>query len=493
MNALALPDLERVIAEFACQSSAPPVRTNISPIRPTFAGTNTSLATLIDVLAHIPSDAPRGMGNVIGPDGTPVDDYWLGVVFACRREFGPTGEAFVRAWSEQSPRYSAGGFDAAWKAFKADHTNPVTFGSVMMLARSLGWSGDVTTPAVLTPSLARYKLLDRKAIMAIKPTEWLVKGLFPATGMGGIYGPSGSGKSFLAIDLGVSIASGDPWFGRRTTATPVTYVMLEGEAGLQNRLRAWEKQNSAEISAAFKGLIQAFSIASGQDVEDLAAALPVGGVVIIDTLNRASPGLDENNSKDMGQILAGMKRLQEVTQGLVLVVHHTGKDASKGMRGHSSLYAALDGAIEVQRAGANRSWSAAKVKDGVDGESVAFKLKLHSLGFDEDRDEITSCAIEHSSGAITPRKEPSGEGQRAGLRVIRQALCASGVEGFGGCGPTTSCMKVEDAIDEVAASLTALENSRRRSRARGIVQSLINGRHLQTGLDDNEEGWVWWK
>lgn len=495
MNALALVDLERVIGELGTRRSSPPVSANVSPIRPAFAGagTGTSIATLVDVLAHIPSDTPRGMGNVIGPDGQPVEDYWFGVVLACRREFGPHGESVVREWSERSPRYSVDGFDSAWKAFEPDHPNPVTFGSVLVLARSHGWSGDVTSPVIVTPVVSRYKLLSRTAIMAIQPTEWSVKGLFPVTGMGGIYGPSGSGKSFLAIDLAVHIASGKPWFGRRTKATPVAYVMLEGEAGLQNRLIAWERQNSAEISDAFKGLIQSFCISSLQDVEDLAAALPVGGVVIIDTLNRASPGRDENNSKDMGQILAGMKRLQEVTRGLVLVVHHTGKDASKGMRGHSSLYAALDGAIEVQRNGAHRSWNAAKVKDGIDGESVDFSLKLHTLGYDEDYDEITSCAISHGNGTVTPMKEPSGGRQRAALDLIRRTLCASPVQGMGGCGSETACIKVEDAIDEVAGSLTTVERSRRRARARTIVQSLIDGLYLQTGLDDNEEGWVWWK
>ena len=86
----------------------------------------------------------------------------------------------------------------------------------------------------------------------------------------------------------------------------------------------------------------------------------------------------------MGLILAGMKRLQEITGGLVIIVHHTGKDASKGLRGHSSLAAALDGAIEVERTQTSRSWSAAKVKDGEDGKQRAFKLHVVDLGRDGD-------------------------------------------------------------------------------------------------------------
>jgi RecA-family ATPase len=93
-------------------------------------------------------------------------------------------------------------------------------------------------------------------------------------------------------------------------------------------VEAWETHNGKSLPSGFQALAQAFRLTEAQDVEDLAAILPKGGVVIIDTLNRAAPGMDENSSQDMGRILAGMKRLQEVTGGLVLVVHHTGKDAS---------------------------------------------------------------------------------------------------------------------------------------------------------------------
>lgn len=66
--------------------------------------------------------------------------------------------------------------------------------------------------------------------------------------------------------------------------------------------------------------------------------------------------------------------LRLLTDGLVVLVHHTGKDTAQGMRGHSSLFAALDGAIEVKRNNAGRTWTVAKTKDGEDGKTTAFKL-----------------------------------------------------------------------------------------------------------------------
>jgi hypothetical protein len=236
---------------------------------------------------------------------------------------------------------------------------------------------------------------------------------------------------------------------------------------------------------------QPFQLADPEQVQELGALLPSGGVVIIDTFNRAAPGLDENSSQDMGRILAGMKRLQEITGGLVLVVHHTGKDASKGMRGHSSLLAALDGSIEVERTATSRFWSAAKVKDGEDGKQVAFQLHRVVLGTDADGDEISSCAVGPDTIAIFKPSEPSGKSQRSALSTIRRSLSSSSDAGHAGCDPQTHCLKVEDAITEVAATLATVETNKRRNRARTLVQGLTSGGYLQSGIDGSGEAWLW--
>jgi hypothetical protein len=85
-----------------------------------------------------------------------------------------------------------------------------------------------------------------------------------------------------------------------------------------------------------------------------------GGVLCLDTLNRAAPTADENSSRDMGEILEAAKRLQAATGGLVVLVHHTGKDSSRGLRGHSSLFAAMDAAVEVSRDGDRHTFESAE-------------------------------------------------------------------------------------------------------------------------------------
>ena len=457
-----------------------------------------NLADLEDALSYISSDVPRGTGTIIGSDGQPATDYWFGCILSARREYGDAAKEVMRKWSQQSERYGDGsGFEHAWNQYDPNHKKPVTIGSLFKLAQLNGWPGSNLNPFSPAPTYghsrdsARFRLLDRAAIMAQPPLRWRLKGIFPQAGIGAIYGPSASGKSFLGVDLGISIALGDRWFGHRSFAASVTYIMLEGEAGLRNRIQAWEEHNLQQIPSTFMAIAQPFELADPAQVEELAAVAPKDGVVIIDTLNRAAPGLDENSSQDMGRVLAGMKRLQEITGGLVLIVHHTGKDASKGLRGHSSLFAALDGAIEVERSSNSRCWSAAKVKDGEDGKQVLFKLNVIDLGKDSDGDAVTSCAVSEDTGAIFQAKPPSGKHQIVALSAIRRALGASSSTGQGGAPSGSACLRFEEAVTQSAPELVGVEKKRRAARAREAVQGLISSGHLHRGLDDNEEEWVW--
>lgn len=176
-------------------------------------GIDSDLPKLEEALAYVSPDALRGTGSIFNPDGTPSNEYWLGVIFAVRREFGPAGEDVVRNWSKQSPRYLDGsGFNKAWAGYDPSHPNPVTIGSVYKLAHCFGWqqaNAPSMAPATSPPSSPnndRFHLLDRNAIMAQPPLRWRIKYLLPETGIAALYGPSGSGKSYLGIDAGISIA-----------------------------------------------------------------------------------------------------------------------------------------------------------------------------------------------------------------------------------------------------------------------------------------------
>ena len=267
----------------------------------------------------------------------------------------------------------------------------------------------------------RYKLLTGDDLAALPPLAWRVRGVLPAVGLAGLYGPSASGKSFLGFDMAAAIAEGRSWFDCRVEAAPVVYVALEGEAGFKLRAQAWEAYTGRKLPAGLTMVMQPFKLTEPLDVHDLAAVVPAGAVVFLDTLNRAAPTTDENSSRDMGEILEAAKRLQSFTGGLVTLIHHTGKDANRGLRGHSSLFAAMDSAVEVSRDGDRRDWKIAKAKDGADGEKHPFKLEVQTLGNDEYGDPLTSCVITVGDMETAPRQKHFTPSQREGVAAYRLA------------------------------------------------------------------------
>jgi hypothetical protein len=238
-------------------------------------------------------------------------------------------------------------------------------------------------------------------------------------------------------------------------------------------------------------VMQPFQITNPTNVDELSASVPPDSVIIVDTLYRAAPTSDENSSKEMGEILQACKRLQSLIGWLIVLVHHTGKDTTKGARGHSSFFAALDGAIEVQRVSEIRSWSIAGANDEQDGKNFPFEFKLHTLGTDADGDDITSCAIEKRLPNIFVKPPPKGAIQKAAFRAIKEyfANLVSPTHGLAGSPSSTVCLKFEDAVKFLAGTLETTVKHKRNSEARRLLKGLTDSGHLQTGLDANDDAW----
>lgn len=332
----------------------------------------------------------------------------------------------------------------------------------------------------------RYKLLSAHELRELPPLAWRVRGVLPAVGMAALYGPSASGKSFLSFDLAAAIAEGQRWFDCRVEAAPVVYCALEGEAGFKLRAQAWEVSRGRSLPDGLRMMLQPFKLTDFQDVIDLAAVVPAGAVVILDTLNRAAPTADENSSRDMGEILEAAKTLQAACNGLVLLVHHTGKNAAAGLRGHSSLFAAMDACIEVSREGDRREWKVAKSKDGTDGEARPFRLQVETLGVEPTGEAITSCVVVRDNAVeeIRAVKLPQGGNQKLVLDAIAP-LFKDGRMGTPGAPPLRPCIDLEEAIKAGAAKLTC-DNHRRATRTREAITGLI-----ARGVLGCNEGWIW--
>lgn len=337
----------------------------------------------------------------------------------------------------------------------------------------------------------RFRLMTANELAALPPVRWRVRGVLPQEGIAAIYGPPTSGKSFLALDMLAAIATGRPWFGYRVQPAPVMYIALEGEHGIAQRVQAHQSRHGTTERVRF--LAAPLDLRNVQDRAELAreakAAGLAGGVICIDTLAASAPGMDENTSSDMGEVIAALKALQAELGGLVLVVHHAGKDATKGLRGHSSLLGALDAAIEVQRNGDRREWQTSKSKDGADGNAHPFRLDIIELGIDADDGEAnTSCVVaadERQADGVRRATLPGGGNQRLAYDAISAALKDARTFGQASAPPGRPCIELEAAIAAAAARLPC-DSKRRRERAQQAVTGLVSRGNLQ-----HQEGWVW--
>jgi hypothetical protein len=343
----------------------------------------------------------------------------------------------------------------------------------------------------------RYALLSDGDLCKLPPQQWRIKKVLPEKGFAAVSGASGSGKSFAVIDAMQSMAAGRDWFGYKTKPCSVLYCALEGEGGIAGRVAAYRIRHGV-TSQNIRYLVQPFSLLDEADILDLAQAIHANGqgaeVVVLDTLNRAAPGADENDSKSMGQIIAAAKELQTLVGGLVVLVHHVGKDASKGLRGHSSLHAALDAAIEVRRDGDRREWVIAKSKDGEDGEAHPFKLDVVELGTDEDGEPITSCVVhplEQVAEALRRPLPPKSGNQRAVWDTLGEIFRKAGNVKPEGAPDTLPqgrpCITLEAAIEQTRTRLVC-DPKRQTERAQAAIRGLVD-----RGILCHEGGFVWCK
>jgi AAA domain len=317
---------------------------------------------------------------------------------------------------------------------------------------------------------SRFKVLSAAEVAQSAPIAWTIRGLLPKTGLAALYGASGSGKSFLALDMGASIAAGlKEWYGLRISKCPVTYCVLEGEAGMGKRVAAWEAHSQNEIAEMLRFIAQPFDITVASDVQELAAAIRAAGgtdgLIVLDTLNRAAPGADENSSKDMGEIIANAKALQQLTGGLVLLVHHTGKDETKGMLGHSSLFAAMDAVVAVMNSkDKGLSWGVAKSKDDVTGTFYPFRLEQVVVGTDDEGEDVTSCVAVSIAPPFALRKSKQlGQHQQAALQVLGTL--------FESAGEQSANIHMDAAVKAVADAVNA-GPKHKRLRAKEAIEAL---------------------
>jgi hypothetical protein len=143
-------------------------------------------------------------------------------------------------------------------------------------------------------------------------------------------------------------------------------------------------------------------------------------LVVVDTVARAMPGGSENDAQDMGRLVRGADRIKEQTGAAVLLIHHAGKDSTKGARGSSALRAAVDTEIEVTESDGVHIATITKQRDlDTRGQSVAARFLPVPLGKNQWGEIRSACVVEREDVPVVTR-EPGGKAQKAVMAILKR-------------------------------------------------------------------------
>lgn len=416
-------------------------------------------------------------------------DEWLSVGMALHHETQGEGFDLWNDWSELGSKYP--GREVLlhrWSSFGKTHDRTVTARSLVHLANEHGAGINLNGPASAdefeelvgdvslthTPDqVPRFNFEPVHQFSSATALPWIIKGVLPQAGLAVVYGASGSGKSFAVLDMGMAIARGLPWRGKKTKQGRVAYIAAEGADGFRKRIAAYAQHQGVDLSTVPMTVLNAApNLLEKQDAVDVAKGVKASGgadVIIIDTLAQTTPGANENAGEDMGKALGYCKRIHEVTGALVLLIHHSGKDATKGARGWSGVRAACDAELEVVRGEGGRALRLTKNKDGEDGLEWGFDLEVVQIGVDEDLDPITSCVVIETAMPVIgagPLKK-LGPVEKAVNDVIQEFAVAQteGIE----VGPVLA-----EAVKRIEPPADGKRDTRKQ-RARRALEALCTG------------------
>jgi hypothetical protein len=223
---------------------------------------------------------------------------------------------------------------------------------------------------------SRYQLVSIAELMTRPDPTWLIHKVLQAATNSVISAPHASFKSFLVLDMALCVALGRVWCGREVRQGQVVYVCAEGASGMKARIKAWCHDREEEWPERFHFIDEAVQIHNEDDLNAFIVAVKdlLPSLIIFDTLSLCALGLEENSSRDMNLLMASGKRLQDATGAHVMLIHHSSKTG--GIRGSSSIPAAVQTEFELKRERDAVTLTCLKQKDGAEFKPMTFTSRL---------------------------------------------------------------------------------------------------------------------
>ena len=233
----------------------------------------------------------------------------------------------------------------------------------------------------------------------IEDLEPLIEGWLYKDSVARIVGPSGSFKTFVTLDIALSVCNKTNWWGYNINGGPVVYIVAEGARGFRKRARAWMlARNEMKPVSNFYVLprpVQMLDtewLALTQACKDLGAAL-----IIVDTQARVTVGVDENSATDMGRVVDRAERMRRDTGACVAIVHHTGYEGKHG-RGSTAVYGALQTELAVEKDGMTVTIKSSKQKDE---EELEGSWKMREVMLSETEKSLVMAHLDKSDSDDT--------------------------------------------------------------------------------------------
>lgn len=387
--------------------------------------------------------------------------------------------------------------------------------------------GDAVALSHMVAGLEHWRPLPPKSVMGAVGVhqlhdpdlrhEFVIDGFLDRQGVAMMPGASGSGKTFLVLEIAMCIATGRPFWGMAVKPGVVLYQAGEGKQGVTKRLDAWLTDRGVEAAASIPFQMLTKRVNLFADDSDTDAIIGEGKawaayyeqpirLVVIDTFNKAITGANEISGQDMGKVLARMERISTELDCVVLSPIHKSKQGD--MRGHTSLKGDASNVIEVAELDIRdtneriiRTVSLDKNKDGEKGKPMRFVLRQVVLGEDENGKPITTCVVDRPNG---DEAEYARQGKLTYPQIISMKALRQSIEDFGIERPTS--IRAGDGVRRVVKASHWKDQLRKiwtfqaaedepEKRARELDRAIQNtGRALLAAEyigRDNDLGVVW--
>ena len=251
----------------------------------------------------------------------------------------------------------------------------------------------------------------------MSPSSFLVEGLIEEETISLLFGAPASGKSFIAMNIACSVASGLAYFEREVTKGSVIYVAGEGARGLRKRAYAWCQSTGFEFGKLSVLLSErSVSILDTSELlklkDDIDKNIPKHGkpaLIIVDTLNRNFGSGDENSNADMGSFIRALEHFQKLYSCNILIVHHSGHSDTGRVRGASALTAAVDAEYCVRMKQGLIEMSCTKMKDDEAPQNAYYEIQplpinLSGMLIGESLAILHQAAKDRTFNDVAPKK-----------------------------------------------------------------------------------------